>query len=153
MVVVGASQVEQFWLKEMKREFGRFADRLQFTWTNELSFAEIVAVPDDAGPLRHFLRHPGAGRQGGTADRKDTVTSLHDAANVPLFALYGMGRGIVGGPLLSTDELSRTTARVALRVLAGESPGGIKTPTQRAASRPTTRASCDAGTSRSDGSR
>jgi hypothetical protein len=43
LVVVGASQVEQFWLKEMKREFGRFGDRLQFVWTNELSFAEIVA--------------------------------------------------------------------------------------------------------------
>ena len=41
------------------------------------------------------------------------------------------GRGIVGGPLLSTEALSRTTAQVALRVLAGESPGSIKTPTQR----------------------
>ncbi len=42
MVVAGASQVEQFWLQEMKREFRRFGDRLQFSWTNELSFAEIV---------------------------------------------------------------------------------------------------------------
>ena len=45
--------------------------------------------------------------------------------------MYGIGRGIVGGPLLSTEELSRTTAHVALRVLGGESPGRIKTPTQR----------------------
>jgi signal transduction histidine kinase len=59
------------------------------------------------------------------------LTSLHAVANAPLFALYGMGRGIVGGPLLSTAELSRTTAQVALRVFAGESPGRIKTPTQR----------------------
>ena len=35
-----------------------------------------------------------------------------------------------------TDELSRTTVQVALRVLAGESPGNIKTPTQHAG-RPT----------------
>jgi signal transduction histidine kinase len=61
----------------------------------------------------------------------DTLTSLHAVANVPMFSLYGMGEGIVGGPLLSTAELSRTTARVALRVLAGESPGRIKTPIQR----------------------
>jgi signal transduction histidine kinase len=47
-----------------------------------------------------------------------------------------MGRGIVGGPLLSTDDLSRTTTEVALRLLAGESPGRIKTPTQRSG-RPT----------------
>ena len=49
-----------------------------------------------------------------------------------MFALYGMGRGIVGGPLLSIDELSRTTTDVALRLLAGESPASIETPTQRA---------------------
>ena len=58
------------------------------------------------------------------------MTSLHAAAKVPMFALHGIGRGIVGGPLLAMDELSRTTAQVALRVLAGESPGSIKTPTQ-----------------------
>jgi signal transduction histidine kinase len=48
-----------------------------------------------------------------------------------MFALSGVGRGIVGGPQLSIDELSRTTTQVALRVLAGESPGRIKTLTQR----------------------
>ena len=42
MVVVGASPVEQFWLHEMKREFRRFDGRLQFTWTNELSFNDIL---------------------------------------------------------------------------------------------------------------
>ena len=63
--------------------------------------------------------------------KRDALTSLHAVANVPMFALHGIGRGIVGGPLLSIDELSRTTAQVALRVLAGESPGSIKTPTQR----------------------
>jgi signal transduction histidine kinase len=61
----------------------------------------------------------------------DALTSLHAVANAPMFALSGMGRGIVGGPLLSIHDLSRTTAQVALRVLAGESPGRIKTLTQR----------------------
>jgi signal transduction histidine kinase len=132
MVVVGASQVEQFWLQEMKREFHRFGDRLQFIWTNELSFAEIVercrTMPPQSAIFFALLSLDGKGepRVG-----DDTVTSLHAVANVPMFALYGIGRGIVGGPLLSTDELSRTTAQVALRVLAGESPGSIKTPTQR----------------------
>src|SRR6185295_11540635 len=61
----------------------------------------------------------------------DTLVSLHAVANAPIFGLSGIGHGIVGGPLLSIEELSRTTADVALRVLAGESPGSIKTPTQR----------------------
>ena len=132
MVVVGASQVEQFWLKEMKREFGRFGDRLQFTYTNELSFAEIVArsraMPAHSAIFFAILALDGKGEP---RIETDTLSALHDAANVPMFALYGMGRGIVGGPLLSVEELSRTTTRVALRVLAGESPGRINTPAQR----------------------
>ncbi len=132
MVVVGTSQVEQFWLQEMKREFRRFDGRLNFTWTNELSFDEIVercrTMPAQSAIFFAILALDGRGepRVGG-----DTVASLHAVANAPMFALYGMGSGIVGGPLLSIDELSRTTAQVALRVLAGESPGSIKTPTQR----------------------
>ena len=129
MVVVGASQVEQFWLKEMKREFRRFDDRLQFIWTNELSFDEIVercrTMPAQSAIFFAILALDGKGEP---RIEGDTLTSLHAVANAPMFALYGMGRGIVGGPLLSTDELSRTTAQVALRVLAGESPGSIKTP-------------------------
>ena len=132
MVVVGASQVEQFWLQEMKREFRRFGGRLQFIWTNELSFDEIVercrTMPAQSAIFFAILSLDGKGEP---RVEGDTLTSLHAVANVPMFALYGIGRGIVGGPLLSIDELSRTTAQVALRVLAGESPGSIKTPTQR----------------------
>ncbi len=132
MVVVGASQVEQFWLQEMKREFRRFGGRLQFIWTNALSFDEIVercrTMPAQSAIFFAILSLDGKGEP---RVEGDTLTSLHAVANVPMFALYGIGRGIVGGPLLSTDELSRTTAQVALRVLAGESPGSIKTTTQR----------------------
>src|SRR5688572_11335150 len=132
MVVVGASQVEQFWLQAMQREFRRFGGRLQFIWTNELSFDEIMercrTMPAQSAIFFAILSLDGKGEP--RADG-DTLTSLHAVANVPMFALYGIGRGIVGGPLLSTDELSRTTTQVALRVLAGESPGSIKTPTQR----------------------
>ena len=135
MVVVGASQVEQFWLQEMKREFRRFDGRLQFNWTNELSFDEIVersrTMPAQSAIFFAILALDGKGEPRVEAD---AVTSLHAAANAPMFALHGrlMGRGIVGGPMVSADELSRTTTQVALRLLAGESPGRIKTPTQRA---------------------
>ena len=134
MVVVGASQVEQFWLQEMKREFRRFDGRLQFIWTNELSFDEIVersrTMPAQSAIFFAIMSLDGKGEPRVEAD---AVTSLHAAANVPMFALHGrlMGRGLVGGPMLSVDELSRTTTQVALRVLAGESPGSITTPTQR----------------------
>ena len=132
MVVVGASQLEQFWLQEMKREFRRFGSRLQFTWTNELSFDEIVercrTMPAQSAIFFAILAVDGKGEP---RIEGDTLKSLHAVANVPMFSLYGMGDGIVGGPLLSTDELSRTTTQVALRLLAGQSPRSITTPIQR----------------------
>ena len=132
MVVVGASQVEQFWLREMKREFGRFGSRLQFIWTNELSFDEIIArsqtLPARSAILFAILALDGRGEPRAEAD---AMASLHAVATAPMFGVHGMGRGVVGGPMLSADELSRTTAQVALRIFAGESPGRIETPTQR----------------------
>jgi hypothetical protein len=78
LVVVGASQVEQFWLKEMKREFGRFGGRLQFIWTNQLSFAEIVArcrtMPARSAIFFAILALDGKGEPRVEAD---TLTSLH----------------------------------------------------------------------------
>jgi signal transduction histidine kinase len=132
LVVIGTSQVERFWLKEMKQEFGRFGNRLQFIWTNDLSFAEILercqTMPDQSAIFFALMSLDGKGEPRVEAD---ALRSLHAVAKVPMFALYGMGQGIVGGPMLSTDDLSQTTAQVVLRVLAGESPATIKTPTQR----------------------
>ena len=93
MVVVGASQVEQFWLQEMKREFRRFGGRLQFIWTNELSFDEIVercrTMPGQSAIFFAILALDGKGEP---RVEGDTLTSLHAVANVPMFALYGMGQ-------------------------------------------------------------
>jgi signal transduction histidine kinase len=135
MVIIGTSQVEQFWLQQMKREFRRFGDRLQFSWTNELSFDAIKersrTMPPRSAIFFAVLSVDGKGEPQVDGD---TLKSLHAVANAPLFGLYGMGDGIVGGPLLSTSELSRMTAQVALRVLAGEPPSRIKTPVQRTGS-------------------
>ena len=93
LVVVGASQVEQFWLREMKREFRRFDGRLQFIWTNELSFDEIAercrTMPAQSAIFFAILALDGKGEP---RVEGDTVTSLHAVANVPMFALHGMGQ-------------------------------------------------------------
>lgn len=134
-VIVGASQVEQFWLQEMKREFRRFDGRLQFYWTNELSFAEMQQrCRTLSRQSAIFFALLSLDAKGEPMVGSEALKSLHGVASAPMFGLYtgDVGRGIVGGPLLVSGELSRTTAKVALRILAGESPGSIKTPIQRA---------------------
>src|SRR5262245_49300273 len=58
---------------------------------------------------------------------------LHDyerQQSAPIFSYVDsyLGQGIVGGPLLSTEELGRRLAAVAVRILSGETPENVKTP-------------------------
>jgi len=134
MVVIGASNLEQFWVKELQRQFAPFDGRLQFAYTTTLSFAEILersrTLPDHSAILFALLSLDARGEP--QVETK-ALASILAVANAPTFGLYDrdLGRGIVGGPLLSLNELSRTTAQVAVRILAGETPGSIQTPIQR----------------------
>jgi PAS domain S-box-containing protein len=134
-VVLGASPFEQFWLNEMQREFRRFEGRLTFIWTNEQSFEEILAgsasLPPQSAILYGVLSLDAKGVRHG---EERTLGALHAAANAPIFGLHStqLGRGIVGGPLLSFADLSRNTATVAVRMLRGASQS-LTMPTQGAA--------------------
>ena len=58
------------------------------------------------------------------------LQDIHAAANAPVFGVFAsnVDRGVLGGRLVSDQELGRSAASVAIRVLHGESPGAIKTP-------------------------
>jgi signal transduction histidine kinase len=135
MVVIGSSPTEKFWLSDMQREFRRFAGRVQFVWTNQLGLAEIIeaskTLPANAAIFFAVLSIDGKGEPV-IADH--ALSALHAAANAPIFGLYdaALGKGIVGGPLLTSGELSAAAADVAIRILGGESPGAIKLPIQHA---------------------
>ena len=132
-VAIGASQLEQFWLKEVKRAFKGFEGRLTFVWMNDLSFSELLqrcaTLPAHSAIFFGVLS---VDARGVPQIEERTLHELHAVANAPMFGLHStqLGRGIVGGPLLSIEELSRTTANVALRLLDGESPRSIVTPIQ-----------------------
>ena len=130
-MVTGSGQVGQFWRRELENEFRRFHDRLTFVWFEDLSFREALlrtaSLPDNSAILYIIFGTDGTGAA--FADER-LFAELHATANAPLFAgqsVY-LGAGIVGGSLLSIDDLSRDTADVAVRLLNGESPGRVRVP-------------------------
>ena len=135
-VVIGASRLEQFWLKEVKRGLRRFEGRLTFIWMNELSFEEMLkdgaSLPPQSAIFYGVLSSDAKGVRHG---EERTLGAFHAAANAPIFGFDStqLGRGIVGGPLLSIEDLSRNTATVAVRMLRGASPHSLATRTQVAA--------------------
>ena len=42
-VVIGNSLIEKYWLEQIRDELRPWADRVTFTWFNDLSFDEMLA--------------------------------------------------------------------------------------------------------------
>jgi signal transduction histidine kinase len=132
MVVVGTSPIEQFWKEEISNAVKPLANRVSFTWTNNLSFEDLLkqaaALPPRSAIFWELMIVDAAGvvHEGNTA-----LARLHAVSNAPIFSYDEsfFGRDIVGGPLLAVLDSSRQTAAVAVRILGGETAGDIKTTT------------------------
>jgi signal transduction histidine kinase len=132
LVVIGASKVEQFWLDVVKVGFRRFEPQVTFIWTNQLSLAELLkragGLPPHSAIFYGILSMDAAGVP---QMELPVLDALHAAANAPMFGLHShqLGHGIVGGPLISLDDVSHDTAAIALRLLRGESPARVQSQT------------------------
>jgi hypothetical protein len=130
-VVIGNSPIERFWLKEIRRDVQPFESRAKFTYFNELSFEDMLKKAAQLPPLSAiFYAGVSVDARGVPHDQEEALDELHMAANAPIFGLYDhqLGRGILGGPLISFRGLSQRTSEVAAQILQGVSPGDIKTP-------------------------
>lgn len=131
MVVLGASAPEQRWREVFQREYARFASRVDFTYTNDLSLDEMrvqaARLPEDAAILYVTVQVDASGfpYEGDAALEK-----LHEVASAPIFGFSEnqFGRGIVGGPIMSLREVGREAADTALHLLAGGAPSSISPP-------------------------
>jgi hypothetical protein len=63
-------------------------------------------------------------------DHERALARLRKATSAAIFSYVDsyLGQGIVGGPLLSTEELGRRMAAIAVRILSGEMPENIRSP-------------------------
>jgi signal transduction histidine kinase len=129
-VVMGDSPIERYWVEQIRNELQPFNGRVVFTWLNELPLDQMIkrvaALPPRCAIFFVILSVDAAGvpHEGAKALRQ-----LHAAANAPIFS-HGdvfFGDGIVGGPLVSIENVGRQAASVAVRILGGEAPANIKT--------------------------
>jgi signal transduction histidine kinase len=63
-------------------------------------------------------------------DRDQVLPRLREATKAPIFSYIDsyLGLGIVGGPMLSSEEVGRRMAEAAVRILKGELPSDVKMP-------------------------
>jgi signal transduction histidine kinase len=131
-VAIGDSPLERFWVAELRRILARFDGRVTFHWLNDLSFDDmtqrVAALPPHSAIYYASVR---VDARGVPQEDNQSLDRLRAVANAPIFSYVdsNLGRGIVGGPLISVDEIARRSTAVALRIFSGEPAGGIRTPT------------------------
>jgi signal transduction histidine kinase len=115
----------------MRQAFQPFAGRVSFEWLDDLSQDEMVKraamLPPRSALFYASVRVDATGIPN---EQNRLLARLQDTANAPIFSYLdsNFGQGIVGGPVISTEELGRRAAEVAVRILNGERPGSIQTP-------------------------
>jgi signal transduction histidine kinase len=129
--VVGTSPIEKFWKEAIGKEVEPLANRIAFSWTDHLSFEELLkeaaALPPRSALFWELMIVDAAGV---VHEESRALARLHAVANAPIFSYTDafFGREIVGGPHVPVLEVGRRTAAVAVRILGGEKAGDIKVP-------------------------
>jgi len=129
-VVIGNSPHEKEFLEQMRKALQPLTDRVTFTWFNELTFGEImkraVKLPPHSAIFWFGLIVDATGE---SHQEYDALTLLRGVTNAPIFSFVDayLGKGIVGGPLISVRDVARATAQAAVRILDGEKASDVTT--------------------------
>ncbi len=135
VVVTGASTFDQQWAAVAREQLAPYADRLEMTHLSGLPLPrlldELAKLPPRTIVIYLTIFEDGTGE---LFVPRDLTADLSAAASAPVYGVYEpyLGRGIVGGYMESFEAIGRETARLALRILAGDppeslSPGRVET--------------------------
>src|SRR5262245_14605489 len=122
-VVIGASQVEQYWKAAFRQEFAPFTNRVNFTWLDNLSLDQMLEHVRKLPPRSFiFLILLMRDATGVTHNADEAIKRIHAVANAPVNSIFQhqLGLGIVGGRLYPAEQEGVESARIAVRILRGE---------------------------------
>ncbi|HOC41562.1 MAG TPA: sensor histidine kinase [Thermoanaerobaculales bacterium] len=124
-VLIGHSPLERYWRAEFDRELEPYQGRVRLLWWDDLPAPEILAHAAELPPRSAilyvlFLVDAANVPQGG----RSVLTDLHEVASAPIFGLFDtqLGDGVVGGPMMPVETLSRLSVTAAANVLRGGPP-------------------------------
>jgi signal transduction histidine kinase len=128
VVASGASDYDKFYEDLARSQFAALKSPLALTYWSGLPLSVLVErarrLPADAAIYILSVTQDGDGNRMLTVDAAERITA---SASVPSYSWHTalLGRGVVGGELVSTEVMTRHLSDVALRVLRGESADAI----------------------------
>ncbi len=126
VVPVGGSAREKAWAAEARSAFEPYANRVAITYLAGLRMSELLARLKKLAPHSVVLFSPlfYSDADGRYYLPEEALRLICDAANVPVYGTNDdhLGQGIVGGALYDLSASGVAAARMAERILNGESP-------------------------------
>jgi PAS domain S-box-containing protein len=122
-VVAGSTPQDLKSAEQFRRETPAFADRVGFSWLTNLSLPDLRAklsrLPDHTVVLYLTMFEDAAGA---SFTPRQALDLFAPASSAPIYGCYDtyLGHGIVGGSMVTFEEIGRKAARLGMRILAGE---------------------------------
>jgi len=130
VVVVGGVGAYDRYLEAIAKEsFRKYESRFEFTYLTDLGMPALLErlkhLPDHTIVYHTSIMQDADGRR--FIDASQSVPLVASSANAPVFVVddVDLGKGTVGGYLLSFDVVGQVVAQMVVRVLKGEKPHDI----------------------------
>lgn len=127
-IALGATPLEQFWVKEMQREIALLGDHVRVLPPIGLTLEQMrqraaTLPPDSAIIYGMFL----AGADGVQYGNEKALATIRKSSNAPIFGVFAnqLGGGIVGGSLFDVPEFGKRSAKLAAQMLQGEATSAV----------------------------
>jgi two-component system, cell cycle sensor histidine kinase and response regulator CckA len=127
-VVVGSSAVDQFWEEQVRHDFAPYRQTVEFTYLAGLTMNQLLRrvamLPPHTVIVSTYFFEDASGQ---FFLQEEALDLIARAADVPVYSIYSsyLGHGVVGGRMTDPENAGRQIARMAGRVLGGESAAGI----------------------------
>ena len=129
VVVTGNTPLDRQWADEFRDAAQPFKDRLRLIVLSDLPFDEVLqrlaSLPPGSVIYPELINPSIAGIP---PNNDEALARMHAVADAPMFQHwdYAIGKGIVGGPMISHEAYGRQAAALAARLLRGESPSSLR---------------------------
>jgi PAS domain S-box-containing protein len=127
-VVAGTAKFDEYWTAEARKAFRPYEGQCEFVYLTGLTMEDLLNkvahLPERSIVYYLYVFRDGSGKDLVPAD---VVERLARVSTAPIYG-YGesyIGRGLVGGDVVSLENEAKNAGDLALRILAGETPQHI----------------------------
>ena len=127
-LIAGTSANERYSERGYRKGLELYKDKIGLIDLTKLSMEETLSrvgsLPDDTFVVYSSIFKDGAGK---TFAPCEALSLVAKASRVPVFGVLEtyLGRGIVGGHMVSFTEHGKEAASMAVKIMEGQSPGSI----------------------------